>query len=90
MELTEVFGSNVFNDKVMKERLPKDAYKAMKETIDKGRRSAADVADVVANAMKDWAHREGGHALHPLVPAADRASPPRSTTPSSRRPPTAA
>ena len=35
MELTEVFGSNVFNDKVMKERLPKQIYKALKETIEK-------------------------------------------------------
>jgi len=35
MELTEVFGSNVFNDKIMKERLPKQIYKALKETIEK-------------------------------------------------------
>ena len=35
MELTELFGSNVFNDKVMKQRLPKEIYKALKETIEK-------------------------------------------------------
>jgi glutamine synthetase len=69
MELTEVFGSNVFNDKVMKQRLPKEAYKALKETIDKDIPLRADVADVVANAMKDWAIGKGAtHYTHWFQP----------------------
>ena len=69
MELTEVFGSNVFNDKVMKERLPKHIYKAIKETIDKDAPLKSDVADVVANAMKDWAIEKGAtHYTHWFQP----------------------
>jgi len=69
MELTEVFGSNVFNDKVMKERLPKEIYKAIKETIEKGTPLRPDVADVVANAMKDWAIEKGAtHYTHWFQP----------------------
>jgi glutamine synthetase len=69
MELTEVFGSNVFNDKVMKERLPKQIYKALKETIEKDLPLRADVADVVANAMKDWALEKGAtHYTHWFQP----------------------
>ena len=69
MELTEVFGSNVFNDKVMKERLPKQVYKALKETIDKDVPLRPDVADVVANAMKDWAIEKGAtHYTHWFQP----------------------
>ena len=54
-KITELFGSNVFNDAVMQERLPKDTYKALKRTIDDGRRLDPQVAAVVAHAMKDWA-----------------------------------
>ena len=69
MELTEVFGSNVFNDKVMKERLPKEIYKAIKETIEEGTPLRPDVADVVANAMKDWAIEKGAtHYTHWFQP----------------------
>ncbi len=69
MELTEVFGSNVFSDKVMKERLPKEIYKALKETIEKGTPLRPDVADVVANAMKDWAIEKGAtHYTHWFQP----------------------
>ena len=69
MELTEVFGSNVFNDKVMKERLPKEIYKALKETIEKDMPLRPDVADVVANAMKDWAIEKGAtHYTHWFQP----------------------
>ena len=53
--VTEIFGSMVFNDHVMKERLPKETYKAMQKTIRDGRRLDINVATVVANAMKDWA-----------------------------------
>jgi glutamine synthetase len=67
--IPELFGANVFSDRVMKERLPKEAYKAMKQTIDKGLPLQADVAAVVANAMKDWAIEKGAtHYTHWFQP----------------------
>ena len=69
MDITEIFGSNVFNDKTMKERLPKESYKALKETIIKGSPLKPEVADVVANAMKDWAIEKGAtHYTHWFQP----------------------
>jgi glutamine synthetase len=69
MELTKIFGSNVFNDKVMKELLPKEVYKALKETIEKDTPLRPDVANVVANAMKDWAISRGAtHYTHWFQP----------------------
>ncbi|MBP1749340.1 MAG: glutamine synthetase [Deltaproteobacteria bacterium] len=69
MELTEVFGSNVFNDKVMKQRLPKEVYRALRKTIEEGIPLRADIADVVANAMKDWAIEKGAtHYTHWFQP----------------------
>ncbi|SEM39333.1 glutamine synthetase [Syntrophus gentianae] len=69
MELAEIFGSNVFSDKVMKGRLPKDVYKALKETIEKDVPLRPDVANVVANAMKDWAVEKGAtHYTHWFQP----------------------
>jgi glutamine synthetase len=69
MRLTEVFGSNVFNDKIMRERLPKEIYKTLKETIEKDMPLRPDVADVVANAMKDWAIEKGAtHYTHWFQP----------------------
>jgi glutamine synthetase len=69
MDLTEVFGSNVFNDKVMKERLLKPVYKTLRETIEKDLPLRPDVADVVANAMKDWALEKGAtHYTHWFQP----------------------
>ena len=69
MELTELFGSNVFNDKVMKQRLPKEIYKALKETIENDMPLRPDVANVVANAMKDWAIEKGAtHYTHWFQP----------------------
>ncbi|MGV8075299.1 MAG: glutamine synthetase III [Syntrophobacteraceae bacterium] len=69
MELSDVFGSNVFSDKVMKGRLPKDVYEALKETIEKDVPLRPDVANVVANAMKDWAVEKGAtHYTHWFQP----------------------
>jgi len=69
MELTDLFGSNVFNDKAMKQRLPKETYKALKETIEKDMPLRPDVANVVANAMKDWAIEKGAtHYTHWFQP----------------------
>ena len=65
----ELFGSNVFNDKAMRERLPKETYKALKETIDKGTLLKPEIAAVVANAMKDWAIERGAtHYTHWFQP----------------------
>lgn len=67
MEAT--FGINVFNDFVMRERLPKETYRALHKTIDDGRRLDAQVASVVANAMKDWAIERGAtHYTHWFQP----------------------
>lgn len=67
--VTEIFGSNVFNDSVMKERLPKATYKALKKTVDDGLPLDASVAEVVANAMKDWAIEKGAtHFTHWFQP----------------------
>ncbi|MDF2502925.1 glutamine synthetase III, partial [Clostridium sp.] len=57
--LSEIFGSNVFNDSVMKERLPKTTYKAYKKAIEKGLALDLASADVIASAMKDWAVEKG-------------------------------
>ena len=66
---TEVFGSNVFNDSVMRERLPKNIYKSLKKTIELGEKLDASVADVVANTMKDWAIEKGAtHFTHVFFP----------------------
>jgi glutamine synthetase len=68
---TEIFGANVFNDKVMKERLPKAIYKSLQKTIDLGEKLDASIADVVANTMKDWAIEKGAthftHVFYPLT-----------------------
>ncbi len=67
--LPEVFGSNVFNDAVMRERLPKNIYRRLKATIEEGRELDPAVADVVANAMKDWAVEKGAtHFCHWFQP----------------------
>lgn len=67
--VTELFGSNVFNDTVMKERLPKGIYTAMQKTIKDGSLLDIEVATVVANAMKDWAIEKGAtHFTHWFQP----------------------
>jgi glutamine synthetase len=67
--LSEIFGSSVFNDSVMRERLPKATYKALKKTIDQGLALDPAVAEVVANAMKDWAIEKGAtHFTHWFQP----------------------
>jgi len=69
MNVQELFGSKVFNDEVMKERLPKDTYKSLKKTIEEGRELELDVANVVAHAMKDWAIEQGAtHFTHWFQP----------------------
>ncbi|MBQ6614201.1 MAG: glutamine synthetase III [Clostridia bacterium] len=67
--IPELFGSLVFNDKVMKAKLPKDIYKSLKKTIDEDAPLQIDVANVVANAMKEWALEHGAtHYTHWFQP----------------------
>ena len=69
--IPELFGSMVFNDTVMKARLPKDIYKALKKTMERGTHLELDVANVVAAAMKNWAVENGAthftHWFHPMT-----------------------
>jgi glutamine synthetase len=68
-DLSELFGSMVFNNAVMQARLPKDVYKALKKTMSQGTHLELDVANVVANAMKDWAVEKGAtHFTHWFQP----------------------
>ena len=65
----ELFGSLVFNDDVMRDKLPKDVYKSLRQTIDRGTDIDINVANVVANAMKDWAVEHGAtHYTHWFQP----------------------
>ena len=65
----ELFGSMVFNEVVMKERLPKDVYRALKQTIRQGTALDAQIAGIIANAMKDWAIEKGAtHYTHWFQP----------------------
>lgn len=68
---TEIFGCNVFNDRVMRERLPRDVYKSLRKTIDFGERMDPGIADTVAAVMKDWAIEKGAthftHIFYPLT-----------------------
>lgn len=65
----ELFGSMVFNEAVMKERLPRDVYQALRLTIRKGTALDEQIAGVVANAMKDWAIEKGAtHFTHWFQP----------------------
>ena len=65
----DFFGSLVFNDDVMKERLPKDVYKALRQTVDEGKDLDLAIANPVANAMKNWALEKGcTHYTHWFQP----------------------
>ena len=61
--VTELFGSMVFDDRTMEARLPKETYRALQQTIKKGKHLDIEVATVVANAMKDWAIEGGATQL---------------------------
>lgn len=68
-KLTDIFGIDVFNETVMAERLPKKTFVALKKTIDNGEELDPMVAEVVANAMKDWAIEKGAtHYTHWFQP----------------------
>ena len=71
VNVTELFGCDVFNDAVMEERLPKKVYKELKKTIEEGKELSLEVADVVAHEMKEWAIEKGAthysHWFQPLT-----------------------
>ena len=67
--VTELFSSLVFNDEVMRDKLPMDVYKSLRKTIDRGSDLDINIANVVANAMKDWAVEHGAtHYTHWFQP----------------------
>ena len=67
--VTEIFGENVFNETTMKARLPKETYKQLMKTIEGGEKLDPSVANIVANAMKDWAIEKGAtHFTHWFQP----------------------
>lgn len=67
--VADYFGCMVFNDATMRERLPKDVYKALRKTIEEGKELDLNVANVVANAMKNWAVEKGAtHYTHWFQP----------------------
>ena len=69
INVSEIFGKNVFNDAIMRERLPKDIYKELKETIDVGKELDPAIADAIAHEMKEWAIEKGAtHYTHWFQP----------------------
>ena len=67
--IPEIFGCRVFNDDIMRARLPKDVYKSLSNTIATGKEIDASIANIVANAMKDWAIENGAtHYTHWFQP----------------------
>ena len=69
INVSEIFGSMVFNDAVMRQRLPREVYKSLTNTIAIGKPIDVSIANVVANAMKDWAVEMGAtHYTHWFQP----------------------
>ncbi len=69
MDVTALFGCNVFNDEVMKNSLPAEIYRSLKRTVDEGAPLDSSIASAVANAMKDWAVKKGAtHYTHWFQP----------------------
>ena len=68
-DIMKVFGVNVFGDAVMRQRLPKNVYEQLKEVIAGNQKLNANTAEIVANAMKDWAIEKGAtHYTHWFQP----------------------
>ena len=69
LNVADIFGEDVFNDKVMQERLPKKIYKDLKKTIEEGKELDLATADVIAHEMKEWAIEKGAtHYTHWFQP----------------------
>lgn len=70
--IEELFGSKVFNETVMKNRLPKETYRSLMDTVRNGKALDIDTANIIANAMKDWAVEKGAtHFTHWFQPMTD-------------------
>lgn len=68
-DVTEIFGEMVFNESVMRTRLPKETFRQLMKTIHEGQKLDPSVANVVANAMKEWAVEKGAtHFTHWFQP----------------------
>ncbi|MBQ8733661.1 MAG: glutamine synthetase III, partial [Anaerotignum sp.] len=71
VSVPEIFGMNVFNDAMMREHLPKKVYEELKNTIEQGALLNSEIADIIANAMKDWAIEKGAayftHWFQPMT-----------------------
>jgi len=68
-KISEIFGSAVFNDKVMRERLPEETYERLRRTVEEGRSLDITAANIVADVMKDWAIEQGAtHYTHWFQP----------------------
>lgn len=69
--VADIFGEDVFTERVMRERLPKKVYRALKQTIEEGKELDLETADVIASVMKDWAIEKGAthysHWFQPLT-----------------------
>ena len=69
VSVAEYFGMNVFNDTMMRDHLPKRVYEELKNTIERGEMLNSEIADIIANAMKDWAIERGAtHYTHWFQP----------------------
>ena len=69
VSVPEIFGMNVFNDAMMREHLPKKVYEELKNTIERGEMLNSEIADIIANALKDWAIERGAtHYTHWFQP----------------------
>ena len=69
INVSKIFGENVFNDTAMQERLPKKVYKELKQTIEEGKELDPEIADVIAHEMKEWAIEKGAtHYTHWFQP----------------------
>ena len=71
-KLSDYYGSHVFDRKKMQEYLPKEAYKAVTDAIEKGTPINREMADLIANGMKKLGKIPERYPLHPLVPTSDR------------------
>jgi len=73
-DIPNVFGSMVFNDKVMKQRLPKDVYKALKRTMDEQKHFKSGCCQRRCNSHERMGHRKRSNPFYPLVPAPYRSN----------------
>ena len=64
IDVSKIFGEDVFNDVVMQQRLPKKIYKDLKQTILEGKELSLEMADVIAHEMKEWAIEK----VQPIIP----------------------